>query len=987
MVRAARLAALSLVLVVGAPGCGAAPGDADAGGASDVGEGTATDTSTDTTSRCRADADCADGLFCNGDERCAGGTCAAGTPPACADAIACTRDFCAESSRACVHQVPDLDMDGHGDASCLDATGLALGDDCADDDVNRFPGNTEVCDRAMHDEDCATATHGRIDGDSDGFEDRACCNGTDCGTDCDDSNRSVNTAASEVCNHVDDDCDGHVDEMLGVMMYPDADRDGYGNSMMPQVTQCGDTVGFAVMGGDCDDANVARNPGQLEVCDALDNDCDMRVDESAGALPWYVDQDRDGYGDARGATLVQCAPPAGSYSLVGTDCDDTTSARSPRAPEICNGGDDDCNGLADFAITPGDLEDDDHDGVADVDCGGARGMDCNDRDATALPGAAEICNGRDDDCDTHVDEDATSATFHRDGDGDGFGDPGTAVIACFAPAGYVTDARDCDDGAAARHPGASETCNASDDDCDHAVDEDPAASSCAAIPGAILTCTVGICHAAACQPGFSDCTIAAGCETSTIADDLRCGGCSAACDPMAEQCAQSRCVPGGLDGVVGVSPRDDVGTSVAANANFVVLGGSFSGTGFGVGCGTHLDAQGASGIVSVRDAQSHCRAALAIDGAGDEMVTAVAIDPLGNVFVALTTTSATLSVGSIAVNAGAGQGGRDAVIVGLDASLVPVWAHRFGGPSDDAISGMALSSPDLWVVGGMRGPAAIGSMPLPASATTDPVVIHLVATGTGAGSVSHVASVPTSGMDGALSVALDASTVYVVGALAGSGMFGAAMLSASGPTDGFLWLLSAADASTLFARTIGGSGNDAATGVAINTDMLGAEIGVTGWFEGSMTVDGVPLSSTGMTDGFVAGLDGTTRAAQWVVPFGGTAKDVLADITYAAGTFAVVGTYAGTAALTGGGGSGGSLTSTGGTDGVLFAVNPSGYATAPATLGGTGRDDLFRIGGAIGGIAYVAGDYDTSFMAPSEATFPSLGGLDAFWLQIVVPGA
>src|SRR6185369_16054221 len=134
------------------------------------------------------------------------------------------------------------------------------------------------------------------------------------------------------------------------------------------------------------------------------------------APTWYLDADGDGYGTPSAPTITDCHPQMG-YSLLATDCDDTTTSRSPRIAEMCNGIDDDCNGLADFPITPGDLEDDDRDGVADLGCGMPRGMDCNDMDATALPGAAETCDGRDDDCDGHVDEDASSSTFHRDADG------------------------------------------------------------------------------------------------------------------------------------------------------------------------------------------------------------------------------------------------------------------------------------------------------------------------------------------------------------------------------------------------------------------------------------------------------------------------------------------------------------------------------------------------------------------------------------------
>ncbi|MCB9760960.1 MAG: FG-GAP repeat protein [Alphaproteobacteria bacterium] len=98
--------------------------------------------------------------------------------------------------------------------------------------------------------------------------------------------------------------------------------------------------------------------------------------------------------------------------------------------------------------------------------------DCDDNDADVHPGAAELCDGVDNDCDEEIDEPEDAPVWYADGDGDGFGDPGDSVQACDAPTGYVADATDCDDTDAAVRPGVNELCNGVDDDCDGETDED-----------------------------------------------------------------------------------------------------------------------------------------------------------------------------------------------------------------------------------------------------------------------------------------------------------------------------------------------------------------------------------------------------------------------------------------------------------------------------------------------------------------------------------
>jgi hypothetical protein len=100
--------------------------------------------------------------------------------------------------------------------------------------------------------------------------------------------------------------------------------------------------------------------------------------------------------------------------------------------------------------------------------------DCDDTNPDRHPGAAEVCNDRDDDCDPNIDEDATDAiTYYEDLDYDGYGSPEHSVTRCDPPVGYATNDLDCDDTLATINPETPETCNGVDDDCDGTPDSPP----------------------------------------------------------------------------------------------------------------------------------------------------------------------------------------------------------------------------------------------------------------------------------------------------------------------------------------------------------------------------------------------------------------------------------------------------------------------------------------------------------------------------------
>ena len=503
------------------------------------------DASTVDAPTCKDDSDCANGLFCDGDETCDdNGRCVMGQPIVCDDGIGCTTDVCSDERRECVFAPRDADGDGRPDINCVDGNGVPFGDDCDDNDGNRFPTNVEVCDSEGHDEDCDPDTFGIVDDDNDGFPSARCCNGDVCGSDCDDVRANVNPSVSEVCDSVDNNCDGVVDEGLLVDGFVDNDADGFGDGSQP-VSLCPGATRFSLNGDDCDDDNVARNPGQVEICDEADNDCDIGVDEGAQAVDWFPDIDGDGFGDANAIAVSSCEPVP-DHSMIGTDCDDNKAGVNPAAAEQCDGIDNDCNGLADFRIGVNDFEDDDGDLLVDISCA-PLGVDCDDHDPKAGPGTLELCDARDNDCDDKVDEGAVETLWYRDLDGDGFGSLSSgSVVSCMPPPQFSAQGGDCDDGMDTRNPAASEACNAVDDDCDTAVDEAPAsATSCPNPAQGTSICQAGAC-VLECLAGFASCDgdIGNGCERNLLTDSAHCGACDRGCTEanMTGMCQAGDCV-------------------------------------------------------------------------------------------------------------------------------------------------------------------------------------------------------------------------------------------------------------------------------------------------------------------------------------------------------------------------------------------------------------------------------------------------------------
>lgn len=418
-----------------------------------------------------------------------------------------------------------------------------------------------------------------MDADGDGYWAGCDAYVTMKGPDCNDDNYSI-PGPLEICDGLDNDCDGQIDE--DISFYRDADGDGFGN---PGMKLCMTFPGFVSNALDCDDSNALINPLMAETCNGIDDNCDGVIDIGGlGGEPYYKDEDNDGYSD--GTMKSSCTGVPYGYKLAGEltaisgDCADTIGTVNPGAAEVCNAIDDNCNGAVDeklfrecYAAEPEtmgigpckagiqvcqngqygecrgavvpqeeicDLLDNDCDGTvnnnmvaapASLQQGVCQGslkvcamtstgqFGWQEPVYTLLPGyeLQEVsCDARDNDCDGGVDESLTRPTTCGVGPCAG----STGAEACVSG---VWSKNTCDPFAGA----APETCDSVDNDCNGTADD--------GIAPLVITCGVGECTAAGvtvCQAGdlIDLCT-----PGLPAPDDAICDGSDSDCDGLYDE--------------------------------------------------------------------------------------------------------------------------------------------------------------------------------------------------------------------------------------------------------------------------------------------------------------------------------------------------------------------------------------------------------------------------------------------------------------------
>jgi len=428
-----------------------------------------------------SDSDCAPWVDDDGDGQCESSSCVDGSPggtPDCDDTDADEFVRAAEDTADCNDMkdndcdtnidladsdcggIEDLDNDGYcpngrdinNDGVCTTAAETAAQADCEEGNSGRYPGNTEVVADNI-DQDCDFGDDCYLDNDNDDFGIGTVVQAStiDCATeanvsrfnnDCDDNEVTTYPGAPESAGDgVDQDCN-NTD-----MCYRDDDNDNFGQTTLLDglSLSCISDLGRAPVNTDCDDGAPNNFPGNVEVCDGVDNNCAAGADEPGPQVSyssWYLDSDGDNHGDAANLVSTCDGAPIG-YVASSDDCDDADGINYPGNTEICDGQDNDCNGLDDAGNPGTNNWETDNDGDGQRECE----ADCDDANPNRFNGNLETpANNLDNDCDNrelcYVDTDLD--TFGNSGGATQLSSTGAPAWSCTA-SGLSSANDDCND--------------------------------------------------------------------------------------------------------------------------------------------------------------------------------------------------------------------------------------------------------------------------------------------------------------------------------------------------------------------------------------------------------------------------------------------------------------------------------------------------------------------------------------------------------------
>lgn len=261
-----------------------------------------------------------------------------------------------------------------------------------------------------------------------------------------------------------------------------------------------------------------------------------------------------------------------------------------------------------------------------------------------------------------------------------------------------------------------------------------------------------------------------------------------------------------------------------------------------------------------------------------------------------------------------------------------LWSQQIGAEQDDGANAIAVTTDDyVVVVGSFQGVVTVGTTTLTSAGSSDVFVAKLSAA---TGVVAWIKRFGGTGNDGATAVAVDSSNdIYIGGSFRGSVDFGGGAVAEAGNGDGFVVKLDSAG-SYVWGKYMAGPFGDGVTGI----DVHGTTVAAVGVYANSMTVNGTTLTNSGTQQGYLVQW-GTNGSNGLVKGFPGANNTLPKAVALdSSDNIIVAGVYNLSADF-----GGGTMTSTGGTDVFLVKYGPTGTFLFQKVLGGSSNDN----GGAV----------------------------------------